>query len=199
MPLIARSALLFAACVTAGLLFAPGGAVVSPGLRPGVDAASTPSRLAALPPGGAGGCNGGDVDPSANEPSAYQLRLKEEVQQLLAQGGCPGWIALAGESDIASAGERDSAVMQDEEVTPTAGAEVITPVVRYPKPVGVEVTAGPVLRLVQLPPVGDELISEQDDLLHSSPEIQGAKEQSPTSALVCSQTWLRDPIRTHFL
>jgi hypothetical protein len=179
MPLIARSALLFAGCLAAGWMLAPGGAAVSPGLRPGVDADSTPLRLAALPPGGAGGCNGGDLE-SANEPSAYQLRLKEEVQQLLAQGGCPGWIALAGESDIASAGERDAAVMQDEEVTPTAGAEAITPVVRYPKPVGVETSAGSVLRLVQLPPVGDELISEQDDLLHSSPEIQGAKEQSPT-------------------
>lgn len=181
MPLMARSALLFAGCVTAGLLFAPRGAVVSPGLRPGVDAASTPSVLAALPPGRAEGLNEGDADPSANEPSAYQVRLKEEVQQLLAQGGCPGWIALAGESDIASAGERDAAVMQDEAVTPTAGAEVITPVVRYPKPVGLAANAEPVLRLVQLPPVGDELISEQEDLLHTSPEIQKAQEQPPTS------------------
>ncbi|QDT75258.1 multiheme c-type cytochrome [Lacipirellula limnantheis] len=179
-PLLARLAALFAGCVTAGMLFAPSGVVVSLERRSGVNAVSTPWRVAALPAGGAEGCRGGDVDPAINEPSAYQVRLKEEVQQLLAQGGCPGWMALASETDIVSAGQRDAAVMQDEEVTPTAGAEVIAPVVRYPKPVGVETSAGPVLRLVQLPPVGDELISEQEDLLHTSPEIQGAKEQPAT-------------------
>ena len=33
----------------------------SPGLRPGVEPRTTPHRLAALPPGGAGGCNGDDA------------------------------------------------------------------------------------------------------------------------------------------
>jgi hypothetical protein len=200
-PLIVRSALLFAGCLTAGLLFAPGdsqehesakttdrSAVFSPGLRPGVDTASTPLRLAALPPGGAGGCNGGDVDPATNASSEYQVRLKEEVQQLLAEGGCPGWIALAGETDIAAAGQREAPVMHDDDVVPTAGAETTPPVVRYPRPVSASANAGPMMRLVQLPPVGDELISEQDDLLHSSPEIQGAKESTPTPPVVVPAT-----------
>ena len=46
--------------------------------------------------------------------------------------------------------------------------------------------------LTELPPVGDELISEQDDLLHSSPEIQGTKEPAAASAPTTSTT----PART---
>ena len=171
-PLAWRAALVFAACVTAGLLFAPERASkrdsFSPGLRPGVDTASKPLTLAALPPGGAGACNGGEIAASTNEPTAYQARLKEEVQQLLAQGGCPGWIALAGEADIVSAGQREAEVMRDDAVVGAAAAGEAT--------------------LTELPPVGDELISEQDDLLHSSPEIQGTKEPAAASAPTTSTT-----------
>ena len=126
-PLLARLAALFAGCVTAGLLFAPSGGGVSLERRSGGDAASTTWRAAALPADGAEVCRGGEIDPAINEPSAYQARLKEEVQQLLAQGGCPGWMALASETDIVSAGQRAAAIMQDEEVTPTAAANGITP------------------------------------------------------------------------
>ena len=162
-----RAALVFAACVAAGLSFAPNHSSKrehvssSPGLRPGVDTASTSLRLAALSPGEAGNCNGGEIAAPTNEPTAYQSRLKEEVQQLLAQGGCPGWIALAGEADIVSAGQREAEVMHDDAVVGAAAAGEAT--------------------LTQLPPVGDELISEQDDLLRTSPEIQRTKESAAAS------------------
>ena len=164
-----RAALVFAACVAAGLSFAPDRtsqrerASFSPGLRLGVDTDSTPLRLAAISPGGAAGCNGGEIASSANEPGAYQVQLKEEVQQLLAQGGCPGWIALAGEADIVSAGQREAEAMRDDAVVGAATAEAT---------------------LTQLPPVGDELISEQDDLLRTSPEIQGKQEPAPATPAV---------------
>ena len=160
-----RTALVFAVCGAAGLLLAPDGTrertAFSPGLRPGVDAASKPLTMAALPPGGAGGWNGGDPALAGNEPSTYQVRLKEEVQQLLAQGGCPGWIALAGETDIVSAGQREAEVMRDDAVVGATASEDAT--------------------LTPLPPVGDELISEQEDLLHSSPEIKGPGAPAPTA------------------
>ena len=75
-----RAALVFAACVAAGLSFAPKNAKQAK--------SRVPLRQVSL--------TVAEGEPSANEPSAYQVRLKEEVPQLLAQGGCPGWIALAG-------------------------------------------------------------------------------------------------------
>jgi hypothetical protein len=151
-----RTALVFAVCTAAGLLLAP---AASSGRRPGVEATSKPVTLAGLPLGETGGCNGGDPARTDHEPSFYQVRLKEEVQQLLAQGGCPGWIALAGEPDIASAGQREADVMRDDAV--------------------VGATASGEATLTPLPPVGDELISEQEDLLHSSPEIRGTGNPAP--------------------
>jgi hypothetical protein len=185
LPLAARTAVLFTLCALGGWVLAP----QSDRERQRTDAASTQLRTATLPAGEVGGCNAGagSCNGSDSETSTYQLRLKEEVQQLLAEGGCPGWIALAGEPDIPTAGSRPASMIDDPAVEPTAGSDA-PPRVQYPKPLAVESSghapsaAQPVLRLAQLPPVGDELINEQEDLLHSSPEISGAAAPAPTEA-----------------
>jgi hypothetical protein len=87
------------------------------------------------------------------------LAISEEVQRLLAQGGCPGWIAVANEPKMLEGSVRPAA---HEESQP---------------------------RLVQLPsPADDDLISEEEDLLSSSPEITGAQSQPGEDAAPAAET-----------
>ncbi|WP_428306306.1 multiheme c-type cytochrome [Lacipirellula sp.] len=182
-PLVARTACLFVACAACGMLLAPQS---SREQRSGV------ATLTAADHCGPYDAANSVQAVSANQPTQYASKLKEEVQQMLAQGGCPGWIALASEPDIETAGQREAEVMQDNAIVPAANGEPVPPVVKYPRPVrvgplnGSPVTTheGPVMRLVQLPPVDDELISEQDDLLHSSPEFQKGAPAGETPAAV---------------
>jgi hypothetical protein len=93
-----------------------------------------------------------NVTPTVRRTSAVAtpLTTSEEVQSLLAQGGCPGWIALASEPSLEAAGQPPSGV-----------------------------------RLAQATAASDDdLISEEEDLLLSSPEVQrsGGKQGQDSSA-----------------
>ncbi|BBO35313.1 multiheme c-type cytochrome [Lacipirellula parvula] len=163
-PLIARTVCLFVACAACGMLLAP---------QSSHEQRGAVGTLTAADHRGPYDAANGVQAVSVNQPTHYASKLKEEVQQMLAQGGCPGWIALASEPDIETAGQRQSDLMQDNAIVPAANGEPVPPVVKYPRPVRVgQLNGSPVMRLVQLPPVDDELISEQYDLLHSSPEFQ---------------------------
>ncbi|HYO25954.1 MAG TPA: multiheme c-type cytochrome, partial [Lacipirellulaceae bacterium] len=104
-----------------------------------------------------------------------------QVQQMLAQGGCPGWIALA--SDPALQAALDSpAVRPAAYQTPPLpgsrpGAGHLFPAPPPPVAARPPEAADAGVRLVQLPPVedDDELIPESEDLLRSSPEIAGTE------------------------
>ena len=162
-PLLAQAALVFACCGAAGYLLAPADEE-----RVKAEQVTAATATASL---------------SAGETplSAAKLSMKEEIQHMLAQGGCPGWIALASEPGLPVDKSHDAkaihdAAIHDAHVQPTAGSDLVPPRVTYPRRLAVPSHApGPFdpneLRLVQLPPVGDELISEKEDLLFSSPEI----------------------------
>jgi hypothetical protein len=87
--------------------------------------------------------------------------VRAEIQQILAQGGCPGWMVLASEPAALSAPVATTTVPR--EWRETAARESSPPRVKYPVPVRVASRA-----------VGDdELISEEEDLLLTSPEVTG--------------------------
>ena len=91
--------------------------------------------------------------------------LNEQVQELLAKGGCPGWIALANEPDLLRPPVRRP-IIHNGLLQLTAANEEAPP-------------ADEGLRLVALPPIDDELISEEEDLLHTSPEMAGEPAEEP--------------------
>jgi hypothetical protein len=91
--------------------------------------------------------------------------VNEQVQELLAQGGCPGWIVLAGEPDLLNSPVTPAAALFDEPPPPLAASPPVTSSTR--------------IDLVQLPPVDDELISEEEDLLFSSPGVADKSDQQP--------------------
>ncbi len=132
--------------------------------------------------------------PAAGESAT----VSEEVQLLLAQGGCPGWIALAGDEQLQASLNEGGVIRQQSWHETAARQPQSPPSVQYPEPVRVAAAirgsspelfaepptpavrrpptgAGPALQLVQLPPVTDdeELIPESEDLLRTSPEISG--------------------------
>jgi hypothetical protein len=86
--------------------------------------------------------------------------VREEIQQLLAQGGCPGWMALANEPATLSSWAATTPPIAWRE---TAARESNPPRVRYPVPV----------RVASRAMGDDELISEEEDLLLTSPEVTG--------------------------
>jgi hypothetical protein len=102
-----------------------------------------------------------------SEPDAAR---RDEIQQLLAQGGCPGWLVLANEPD---------ALRPPGQIAPsrawreTAARVPNPPRVKYPVP----------LRVASRP-ADDELISEEEDLLLTSPEMTG---REPSSAAVAGE------------
>jgi len=156
-----RAAAVFLICAAAGYALAPG------------DGEPTSSMLAVPTPSASGG------------PGASTNSLNEEVQELLAKGGCPGWIALASEPNLLRADGNAAPHEFDRSLRQTSAETEAPPQVAYPVPVrppqGEET-----LRLVSLPPVADdELISESEDLLLSSPEVAGpasSKEAAPPAA-----------------
>jgi hypothetical protein len=85
--------------------------------------------------------------------------VNEQVQKLLAEGGCPGWIALANEPHAL-----------DGTVTPAAAFFDEPPVMATAAP---QAPVDTPLQLAPLPPPDDDLISEEEDLLSTSPEIVG--------------------------
>ncbi len=107
--------------------------------------------------------------PTAVATTSHGEEVREQIQSLLAQGGCPGWIALAGEP---ASRWRETAAHQSD-----------VPLVKYPVPVRVaSLLREPAPResgqllLAQLSPVDDEeLISEGEDLLTTSPEVTGTQ------------------------
>jgi hypothetical protein len=105
------------------------------------------------------------TDTTDNRLAHNSSELREEILEMLAKGGCPGWIALANEPDLLAAPPETHLNVHGGPVQQTAHAEA------PPAPEG--------MRLVALPPVDDELISEEEDLLHTSPEISGKPAQQP--------------------
>jgi hypothetical protein len=132
---------------------------------------------------------------SAAQVDAPPRPVSERVQELLAQGGCPGWIAVANDAELRGTLDRG---VYDKPWRETAAHEPTPPRIQYPTPVRVAAaipssafgvfreppppsirrppTERPVVQLVQLPPVdaADELIPEGEDLLLTSPEVAGA-------------------------
>ena len=130
--------------------------------------------------------------PQVTPPS----RVSERVEEMLAQGGCPGWIALANDAALQSQldGTADRGKVYHGPLRETAAHEPAPPPrVQYPVPLRVAAlmrtpsalgsVAGPEgsadlpgSELTPLPPVnGDDLISEEEDLLLESPEIAGSR------------------------
>jgi hypothetical protein len=166
-----RAAAMFVACGVAAYLFAP----QEPTRGPLPHASLLPPGVAAT------------VD--AARPS-------EQVQRMLAEGGCPGWIVLAGDTALQQEiDRRASGGVYAGELRETAAHEAAAhespPRVQYPVPVRVASagdggalfgapparlatapTSSSAGQLVALPPVdGDELIPESEDSLRTSPEI----------------------------
>jgi hypothetical protein len=105
--------------------------------------------------------------------------LSEQIQELLAKGGCPGWIALAHEPELLTSPAKPQAIVYAGPLQQTAAQQEAPPRVAYPIPLQAP-TGDETLRLVALPPVDDdELISEEEDLLHTSPEITGEPAEQP--------------------
>jgi hypothetical protein len=131
--------------------------------------------------------------------------VSERVQELLAQGGCPGWIEVANDAELREA--LDGGVY-DKPWRETAAQGPTLPRIQYPAPLRIAAaipssaagvfpeppppsirrppTERPVMQLVQLPPVepADELIPENEDLLLTSPEVTGATAAPAASAPV---------------
>jgi hypothetical protein len=102
--------------------------------------------------------------PAANAQASAdeaEKSVNQRIQEFLAQGGCPGWIALANEPELLDGAVKPAALLSG-----TAGIEPSS--------------TDQALMLVQLPPVDDELISEQEDLLFTSPEVRGAAKTTPS-------------------
>jgi hypothetical protein len=132
---------------------------------------------------------------SATQVDAPPRPVSERVQELLAQGGCPGWITVANDAELRGTLDRG---VYDKQWRETAAHEPTPPRIQYPTPVRVAAaipssalgvfreppppsirrppTEGPVVQLLHLPPVdaADELIPEGEDLLLTSPEVAGA-------------------------
>jgi hypothetical protein len=131
--------------------------------------------------------------------------ISEQVQELLAQGGCPGWIEVANDAELR---ESLNGGVYDKPWRETAAQGPTPPRVQYPTPVRIAAaipssaarafpepplpsirrppTERPVMQLVQLPPVeaADELIPESEDLLLTSPEVTGGATAPVASAPV---------------
>jgi hypothetical protein len=153
--------------------------------------------------------NGAERPASDGKPST----LSEQVQELLAQGGCPGWITLASDAELQAKLNGAPAVYEGP-LRETATRERTPAPIRVaalmssnddrlfgspptPRAPALPSTNKMSVALLPLPPVdGDELISEGEDLIRSSPAIRGsaaaASEQvaplsSPTAAPVESE------------
>jgi hypothetical protein len=118
------------------------------------------------------------AQPPANTPArSSPSQLSEEIQEMLAKRGCPGWIALASEPALLQPVADKNARVYDGPLQRTSAHDGEPPRVAYPAPLkapdsGPTDSTAEILRLVQLPPVSDdELISEEEDLLHNSPEV----------------------------
>ncbi len=110
----------------------------------------------------------------------------EQVQQLLAQGGCPGWMALASDPALQATLDGQGVRIYEGPLQQTAALVSNGPSrVQYAAPVRVA-AAGPDGRQVGDPTELDEdLISESEDLLLTSPEVVGrtaAPPEGPRSA-----------------
>jgi hypothetical protein len=102
-------------------------------------------------------------------------RLSEQVERLLAEGGCPGWIALAGDPELQTTLNAGAEHVYSGPLRETAARDNAFPRVQYPVPV--RVAQAPTSATTADP---DELIPESEDLLFSSPEI--VKERGGASA-----------------
>jgi hypothetical protein len=111
--------------------------------------------------------------------AASAAALSDQIQELLAKGGCPGWIALANEPELLTPPAKPQATVYAGPLQQTAAQQEAPPRVAYPIPLQAP-TGDETLRLVALPAVDDdELISEEEDLLHTSPEITGKPAEQP--------------------
>jgi hypothetical protein len=126
--------------------------------------------------------------PSTATAIASADTVREKVQTLLAEGGCPGWIALANDPGLLPPTGVGQGVYPVA-IRETAARQTDSPPrVRYPAPIRVAAVPGdPIagvgemggMRLVQLPSVADEeLIPEEEDLLFTTPGIAGADDAS---------------------
>ena len=123
------------------------------------------------------------LDPSVDQKPARDYswtatsrpsgEVREEIQQLLAQGGCPGWMVLASEPEALSP---PAATTPPGAWRETAARERKPPRVKYPVP----------LRIASRPTTDDELVTEEEDLLLTSPEVTGRQaapeEKTPAPA-----------------
>ena len=91
---------------------------------------------------------------ASNGPDA----MREQIQALLAQGGCPGWMALAGEPDLLNGQGHEPTRVQVYDGPFVATASQV-----------VDQAAPP----AALAP-DDELIPESEDLLFNSPGVEGS-------------------------
>jgi hypothetical protein len=101
-----------------------------------------------------------------------------QVQQLLAQGGCPGWMALASDPELQATIDAQGVRVYEGPLQQTAAYETSDPPrVKYPAPIRVAASAADEFQAVR-PSADDELISEAEDLLFSSPAVAGGATSS---------------------
>jgi hypothetical protein len=121
--------------------------------------------------------------PAASDAARAAADVRQQVEELLARGGCPGWIALANDPDVLAA---PAAKTPDKPWHETAAHERTVPRATYPQPVRapqyVAAHISSSALVAQAPSSdGDELISEADDLLLTSPEVRGGRPTAPAA------------------
>jgi hypothetical protein len=157
--LLVRAAVLFAICLAAGYSLLPSGAR-------SVRRSNAEAAVAH---------NDASATPSRQDAEVRAAALRTEIQSLLAQGGCPGWIALASDPGLLPADRiiATSYTPPDDSLGGTSDSQGRwreTARGQFEQPV----------RLVRLPaPSPDDLISSEEDLLFDSPEVAGDDASKP--------------------
>jgi hypothetical protein len=119
--------------------------------------------------------------PVATAKDDGSLSPSVQVQQLLAQSGCPGWMTLASDRELQATIDGQGVRVYEGPLQQTAAFEdPDAPRVQYPAPLRVaaaQQVGDPAIDL----PTDDELISESEDLLLTSPEVVGSSEAPPAA------------------